>query len=145
VTPETLFSLASMAALPGWAILIFAPRRWGWLNAIPTVALPLALSALYAALILTHFSEADGDFNSLAGVKSLFASDWALLAGWVHYLAFDMFVGGVLAARLDRVGLHRVFQAPILVLVFLFGPLGAFLALLIEGGLRFPTLTQKGT
>ncbi len=32
--PDDLFGLASAAALPGWLILILAPRRWAWLNAI---------------------------------------------------------------------------------------------------------------
>lgn len=138
MSPEDLFGLASAAVLPGWAILIFAPRRWPLLNAVPQIAIPAGLSALYAVLILTRFAEATnagGGYGSLAAVARLFDSDWALLAGWVHYLAFDLFVGAWAAARLDRAGVGRIVQAAILPTIFLFGPLGLLLALMVEGGL----------
>lgn len=135
---DDLFGLASAAVLPGWAILVLAPRgRWVWLDRVASLILPLGLSALYAGLILTHFSGAEGGgFGSIAQVRALFADDWGLLAGWVHYLAFDLMIGAAMAHRMDRVGVSRLIQAPILVLIFLFGPLGALLALLTEGGLR---------
>lgn len=139
MTPEDLFGLASAAVLPGWAILIFAPRRWPLLNAVPALVLPGALSLLYAGVVLTHFANATaagGGFGSLAQVAILFSDDWALLAGWVHYLAFDLFIGAWAAARMDRNGLDRMVQAAILVCIFLFGPLGLVLVLLTELGLR---------
>lgn len=139
MTPEDLFGLASAAVLPGWAILILAPRRWPLLNAVPALVLPGALSLLYAGVVLTHFANATaagGGFGSLAEVAILFSDDWALLAGWVHYLAFDLFIGAWAAARMDRNGLDRLVQAAILVCIFLFGPLGLVLVLLTELGLR---------
>lgn len=139
MTPEDLFGLASAAVLPGWAILILAPRRWPLLNAVPALVLPGALSLLYAGVVLTHFANATaagGGFGSLAQVAILFSDDWALLAGWVHYLAFDLFIGAWAAARMDRNGLDRLVQAAILVCIFLFGPLGLVLVLLTELGLR---------
>lgn len=135
-TLERLFSLAGALVLPGWAILILAPRRWPRLSAVPTLVLPGLVAALYAVLVLTSLWAAPGGFGSLAEVRALFSDDTLLLAGWVHFLAFDLFVGAVLAGRMDHVGVHRLVQAPILLLVFLLGPLGALLALLVEGGLR---------
>ena len=136
MTPEVVFGLASAAVLPGWAVLILAPRRWPALNAVPQLVLPGALSLLYSALVLTHFAQAQGGFGSLADVRALFADDWLLLAGWVHYLAFDLAIGAWAAARMDRAGVGRLVQAVILPLIFLFGPLGLVLALLTETGLR---------
>lgn len=141
MNPEDLFGLASAAVLPGWALLILAPRRWPVLNAVPALIIPGALSALYAVLVLTHFAQAvqaGGGFGSLAEVAVLFQDDWALLAGWVHYLAFDLFVGAWAAARMDRDGIDRVVQACVLVAVFLVGPLGLLLALLMALALRIP-------
>jgi hypothetical protein len=140
MTPETLFGQAGMIAMLGWTLLMFGPRRFAWLNAVPALVLPATLSTLYALLVLTSFSGAEGGFGSLAEVRALFADDWVLLAGWVHYLAFDLLVGAVMAARLDRAGVGRLVQAPVLVLIFLLGPLGALLALLTEGALRLPSL-----
>ncbi len=138
MTPESLFGHAGTVAIAGWAILILGPRGWRWLDALPLLVLPVLLSALYAVLVLTSFAGAEGGFGSLADVRELFEDDWVLLAGWVHYLAFDLFVGAVLAGRMDRAGVTRLVQGPILVAVFLLGPLGALLALLTEGALRAP-------
>ncbi|MEZ5670602.1 MAG: ABA4-like family protein [Alphaproteobacteria bacterium] len=121
---ESWFGIGGQLAAAGWLVLIVAPRRWRLLNAVPRYAIPLALSLGYAVLILVWFGEADGGFGSLAAVKALMASDPVLLAGWVHYLAFDLFVGGWIARDADRRGLSRLVQAPILALTFMFGPIG---------------------
>ncbi|MGS4945694.1 ABA4-like family protein [Meridianimarinicoccus sp. RP-17] len=136
MTPEMLFSQAGMAAMAGWLILILGPRRFGWLNALPLWVIPSGLSAVYAALILSRFSGTGGGFDSLASVAVLMADPWALLAGWVHYLAFDLFVGAVMAARMDRAGVGRVVQGPVLGAIFMLGPLGFLVAALTELGLR---------
>lgn len=144
--PDELFGLACAAVLPGWAILIFAPRRWAVLNAVPQLMLPGALSLLYGALVLTHFAGAGGGYGSLAEVRALLSDEWMLLAGWVHYLAFDLAIGAWAAARMDRAGVDRLVQGAILPVIFLFGPLGFVLALLTEAGLRpvrFPALRMQ--
>lgn len=139
---ETLFSMASAAVLPGWLILMIAPRghklggRWVWVDRIPALILPLGLSALYAGLILAHFSAAGGGFGSIAQVRALFASDYGLLAGWVHYLAFDLMIGAMMAARMDAMGASRLMQAPLLGMIFLFGPLGVLLIWAMQGAMR---------
>lgn len=136
MTPEDLFGVANAVVLPGWLILLVAPRRWPLLNAVPQLVLPLALSLLYSALVLTHFASAAGGYGTLGEVKTLFASDWVLLAGWVHYLAFDLAIGAWAASRMDRTGVSRLVQAFVLPFIFLLGPLGLVLALLTEAGLR---------
>ena len=142
MTPDHLFSASNSLALAGWVLLTVGPRRVAWLRAIPLWVIPGALSALYAALVLSRFSGADGGFGSLDGVASLFSDRWVLLAGWVHYLAFDLFVGAVMATRMDRAGLGRLVQAPILITTFLLGPLGFLIAALTELGLRASALPR---
>jgi len=106
-------------------------------NHVPRTAIPLALSALYTALVLAFFWRAEGGgYGSIAEVRALFAHDHVLVAGWVHYLAFDLMVGALLAERMDRAGIHRLVQAPTLLATFMFGPAGVVLALLTEGTLR---------
>ncbi|MFT4725842.1 MAG: hypothetical protein ACI9UN_000337 [Granulosicoccus sp.] len=129
---EQLFSSASTLAMLGWVILVFLPRGWQWLNPIPAMLIPLILSVLYSFLIARYFFSAEGGFDSLANVQLLFTYPAAALAGWVHYLAFDLFVGGVIAKLADEIGLSRLIQAPILLLTFMFGPFGFLLFMLIK-------------
>lgn len=108
----------------GWVILIFGPRRFAVLNRVPGLVIPLLLAVPYALTVATQFASMDGGFGSLSEVRQLFADDAGLTAGWLHYLAFDLLIGAWLAVRMDEVQLSRVIQAPILLGVFLFGPLG---------------------
>ena len=146
MTPDDLFSYVGMAAMAGWVLLVLGPRRFDWFNAIPLWIIPAGLSAVYAALIFSRFSGTGGGFDTLDKVALLLSDRWALLAGWVHYLAFDLFVGAVMAARMDRAGVSRLVQAPILLSTFMLGPLGFLIAALTELGLRgamLPTQTQS--
>lgn len=135
VTPEEVFGLTGTPAMLGWLILILAPRRFPLLNAVPQLIIPLGLSFVYGVLVLRFFVEPGGGFASLAEVRQLFSSDWVLLAGWVHYLAFDLAIGAYLAARMDGAGIGRLVQAPILIATFLLGPIGFVLAILTEATL----------
>lgn len=134
--PDLLFQAANASAMAGWAVLVLAPRRLAWLDAVPRWVVPVGLSALYAGLMLAHFAEAGGGYGSIAEVRQLFASDAVLVAGWTHYLAFDLIVGGLMADRMDRAGISRLVQGPVLLTIFLFGPAGILLALATELGVR---------
>ena len=134
--PETLWSwegaflAANTAAFWGWAILIFAPRGIAWLHAIAKYVLPLAVSAAYAAVLVSQLGalDADAGYMSLAGLRALATSDAVLVAGWMHVVAFDLFVGAWAAERMDDRGLSRVVQAPILFAILMAGPLGFLIA-----------------
>jgi len=129
-TPEQFFGWGGQAAMLGWLILIFLPRRWPQLLWLPRFIIPFALSLLYSGLAMAHIATVEGGgFGSLAEVKVLLSNDWALLAGWIHYLAFDLFIGGWIAVKADEVGINRVIQAPILLATFMAGPLGLALFL----------------
>jgi hypothetical protein len=124
---EQQFSFVSTLAMMGWIALIFLPRRWAWLNLIPAYFIPIILSTIYSFLIARYFFSAEGGFDTLANVQQLFTYPGAALAGWVHYLAFDLFIGGMIAKQADEMSLSRLIQAPILLLTFMFGPLGYLL------------------
>jgi hypothetical protein len=124
---EQLFGLAGDLALAAWVALICLPRNPSIVQLIRYGVVGV-LAALYASLVFAYFFRVrGGGFGSLAAVRALFGSDPVLLAGWVHYLAFDIFTGVWIAERLDGLGTSRWLQAPILIATFLFGPLGLLL------------------
>lgn len=127
--PAVLFSHASAVATAGWLALglgvVF--RSPLLRDRIAGFAIPLALATLYTAIVAIRWWSAEGGFGSLADVAALFGSPWILLAGWVHYLAYDLFVGAWIARDADRRGAPRWLLIPVLPLAFLFGPAG-FLA-----------------
>ena len=145
MTADQLFSIANPVALLGWLVLIYAIiRRNDWLrDQIAGRWWPLGFAAIYLILIVLFFGRAEGGFDSLANVQKLFTSPWAALAGWVHYLAFDLFVGAWIARQHMQAGLPRWPLIAILPLTFMFGPIG-FLAFEVSRLLLSPsTRTQE--
>ena len=125
--PETLFAVANAAVLPGWIALLASPLAPRLAQAVAGLAIPLALSVGYAALILAFLapaSDAGGGFGTLAGVMALFAVPEVALAGWVHYLAFDLLIGALIVRRARAEGLPFALVLPCLPLTFLAGPAG---------------------
>jgi len=65
-----------------------------------------------------------GGFSSLSAVATLFTQPWLLLAGWMHYLAFDLIVGSWEVSDARERGIPHFAVVPCLVLTFMFGPAG---------------------
>jgi hypothetical protein len=126
VTPESAFRLFNTIALVGWIVLAVgvATRRALLYQTLAGRVFPVGFGVAYMILVATTFGSAEGGFSSLAGVRSLFQSDWVLLAGWIHYLAFDLFVGSWIARKTLERGINRLVLIPILPLTFMFGPVG---------------------
>lgn len=136
ITWETLFTLLNALAITGWLVLIAAPRDWHILGLVPRYVVPGLIALAYSGLIAAHFARAGGGYDSLAGVRALLSADPMLLAGWAHFLAFDLLIGVLIAERMDRAGVNRLLQIPALVATFLFGPAGWLLGLATEAGAR---------
>ncbi len=128
----SLFSVLNLAAVCGWLVIIFVPHRWRVFMLFPRYVVPGAIALVYTALMGVYFVQSAGGYSSIAQVRQLFASDPVLVAGWGHYLAFDLLIGVMLADRMDRAGVHRVLQAPIFVTIFMFGPAGWLVGVLTE-------------
>ncbi len=127
--PDQIFALANPLAMLGWLVLAFSPLAPRWADRIAGYAIPALLAALYAALIMAFWASAPGGFGSLAQVMALFTNPGAALAGWTHYLAFDLFIGAWQVRRARAIGLPHLAVLPCLVLTFLFGPIGLLLFL----------------
>lgn len=124
---EQVFSIASLIAMIGWIILAVAPRWVVTRKLIISGVIPLLLSVAYLILIVLFFGRAEGGFDSLANVMKLFTNEWAVLAGWIHYLAFDLFVGAWETKDAQEKGISHWFVIPCLLLTFMLGPVGFLL------------------
>ena len=139
MTPEQLFSVANTVALVAWlALILFQRHRWAT-NVVVVAAVSL-FAATYIPLIAARFFGSSGGFSSLAGVATLFADPWLMVAGWLHYLAFDLLVGRWEAQDAASRGLSPWLVAPCLLMTFMFGPAGWLLYMSIR---RFSRLAVQ--
>ena len=147
---ESLFAGANLLALVMWAGLIILPRWPALLSAalylgvgVLCLTYTIALAGLLGGLIPTPVDSGSGlDFGSIEGIRSIFATDAGVTIGWIHYLAFDLFVGIWIARDADAKDFGRWVQAPILLATFLAGPFGLLIWLIVRekrarvGGVR---------
>jgi len=93
----------------------------------------MAFAVTYVIVLSLHFGEAEGGFGSLPEVMKLFTDRWVTLGGWIHYLAFDLFVGAWIVEAGQREGLAWWRVLPALPVTFMFGPAGLLLFVLLRG------------
>ena len=128
MSPNQLFSVVNAIALCIWVLLAVFPRR-RWVTEVLVILIPALFAAGYTAIIISTFGNATGGFSSLPEVALLFSNQWLLLAGWIHYLAFDLLVGACEVRDSQRRAIPHLLVVPCLILTFLFGPAGWLLYL----------------
>lgn len=131
--PRFAFSAGNTIAMLGWLGLLtslFVPVARDGVRRTTRLLIPALFGVAYVVLSAQGWSKAaDGGFGSIEQVRALFAVDAALVAGWLHYLAFDLFVGSwIVEDGLTR-RVNRFALIPCLGLTFLFGPAGLLLFL----------------
>ena len=128
---ERIFSLSHLLVLPFWALMIFAPR-WRWTQRIMRslwVMAPIAL--LYAILVLPQLGALGPTLAqpSAAGVAAGLGQPAGATIGWVHFLAFDLFVGRRVYLDSRQRGRNAWWMGVVLLFTFMLGPIGLLLYL----------------
>ncbi|MEM6677535.1 MAG: ABA4-like family protein [Pseudomonadota bacterium] len=127
--PELVFEITSTSALLGWIVLAFAPLIPVTAQLVAGRIIPIGFGVIYAAMIVAYWGAAGGGYGSLTDVMALLSHPGTATAGWIHFLAFDLFVGAWITLDAPRRGLPHLAVLPCLALTFLFGPVGLLLYL----------------
>lgn len=126
-----VFKLANLSVLPGWVMLIFAPKARVTKWIAHSYAYSLFLGFFYLFMLIVSLG-GDGGMNSLENLKTSFQHDEVLILGWIHYLVFDLFVGAWIARDAQSNGIPHLIVVPILLLTLFAGPIGLLCYLVIR-------------
>jgi hypothetical protein len=136
MTSETLFTIANISVLPFWLLMIFAPRTSWALRIIRSPWISITPVMIYGALIVPFLAQMGpgliNAFGTLNGVMGLLSTPQGALAGWAHFLAFDLLVGRLAYLDAHERGISALVMAPVLLLIFMLGPLGFGLYLIVR-------------
>ena len=147
MTPQQIFAITNTVAVVGWILLAVLPGR-RWVTEVVTgKALPVFFAVVYVAIAVAVFPSAEGTFSTLDGVATLFSNPWLLLAGWLHYLAFDLLIGTWEARDARERGVPHLLLVPCLFTTLMFGPAGWLLYLAarsVAGATGGPGRTESG-
>jgi uncharacterized membrane protein YozB (DUF420 family) len=142
MTAAQIFQIVNPMALVGWMLLLLFPN-WKHTKHIITILFSsLLFAGIYVVSLSISYGKTGGNFSTLEGVRLLFTNDFALLAGWVHYLAFDLFVGTWEVEDSKVNGISRFLMIPCLFLTFMFGPTGLLCYTILKLVMRKPILTS---
>ena len=132
-----IFKVSSIFAMAGWFLLVVLPS-WQYSQFIVVGIIVTLLSFIYTYLIIfgkrldAPGYKSSGNFSSLQGVMDLFKSPRAVLAGWIHYLAFDLFIGLFIVSNAAHYDISHWLLVPCLLLALMFGPAGLLLYFVIR-------------
>ncbi|MGB8328757.1 MAG: ABA4-like family protein [Polyangiales bacterium] len=130
---ETLFKAANYLVIPFWLLLMLAPR-WTWTQRLvhgPVVV--LLLTPIYAYMLFGYGTAPEGfSFSSLYGVMIGFSTPHIVVAGWIHYLIFDLFVGAWQTRDAMRRRIPQLLLIPCLIATLMVGPIGLLLYVLVR-------------
>jgi len=136
MTLDTLFNVANTVALIGWILMALAPLRRALVIAAAR-CIAVALAVTYSVLLVQAVMGGGlgGDLTTLSGLTEGFSSPRAVLVGWVHYLAFDLWVGSWAIEDAGRRSVPHWAMLPVLFLTLMAGPVGLLTYLAVRTGL----------
>lgn len=134
---DTVFSIMNWGIVVPWSMLVFAPKARITRLLVHSMVPCLILAPLYAFLLFGDRPGPQGaSFFSLEGVTRIFTTPWTIVACWIHYLIFDLFIGAWEVRDAERLGIKHLFVVPSVVLTLLFGPIGLLSWALLRTMLR---------
>jgi Domain of unknown function (DUF4281) len=122
-----IFRIVSFISILGWGLIVFLPS-WAYTSTLTTFVVVALLCVFYVYLLFfarpQGISKPQGSFFTLAGILQLFQNPRAVLAGWVHFLAFDLMVALWIRSDAASHNIAHGWLVPIYLLTLMFGPAG---------------------
>ena len=138
ISADDIYLALNYGVMPFWALIIFLPFLKITDRLVHSVFAPIVLGATYTWLLanvmggVVQMPEGAG-FASLDALMKTFSVKEAVVAGWAHYIVFDLFIGAWIARDAQRAGISPFIAAPTLLLTFLVGPIGLLSYLMLRG------------
>jgi hypothetical protein len=130
---DAIFKICNTIALLSWVFLIVATPFFKHTQTILVSSVVMLFCIVYAWLLFSSFNPSDVEkFSTADGLMSLFTNKTAVVAGWVHYLAFDLMTGIWITYNAKKHGINHWVTTPALFFTFMMGPVGLLLYLLIR-------------
>jgi hypothetical protein len=144
---ELWYIIVNVIPLPWWGLMILAPKSSLTQRMTQNYAIFVVLAALYGIFLGLGISQFPGGFGfdfSYEQIRQFLSqSPLGFVAAWLHYLAFDLFVGFWVYQEGLRLRLPTWQTSLCLLVVLMVGPLGLGLFLLRRRFTRLPGVTVK--
>ena len=126
---EVMFWFSSVWILPFWVLMWFLPEHQltrRFVGDLRYCFLPLLVPYIIVVIpqVSTILLALGSDMPTPQVVIALFADEDVIILGWLHYLAFDMFLGRFIWLRMVAMKRPMYVSTPVLILCMMMAPLG---------------------
>ena len=124
---ETIFNVFNTGILFFWLALMVFPKSKFTQKTTDFPWVPLVIAFGYIYFLSTTEGTFSADFSSLSGLTQMFqnANPQGVAAGWLHYLAFDFWVGCWMLKDSQKKQIKHFFVLLPMLCTFMLGPVGA--------------------
>ena len=133
LTVENIYFWSNIGILPFWLLLIFLPNSKFTRILTNSIIIPLILASTYSYVIYKSILLDEQVFDvfnlyqDLESLYTIFATESFLLVFWLHFLAFNIFLGSWISIDASKYLIPKYFTGIILIFVYLIGPIGLVL------------------
>ena len=130
---EIIFNIYNTGILIFWFFLLVFPKSKLTQKMTDFPWIPLVIAFGYIYFLGTSDSIFSVDFSSLSGLTEMFqnSNPRGVAAGWLHYLAFDFWVGCWILRDSQKKGVKHVFIIFPMLFTFMLGPVGVIIYTLV--------------
>tara|TARA_A100001011_G_scaffold146218_1_gene154303 strand:+ start:2409 stop:2840 length:432 start_codon:yes stop_codon:yes gene_type:complete len=130
---ETIFNIYNTGILIFWSLLLFFPKNKLTQKITDYPWVPLVIAFGYIYFLSSSNDIFSVDFSSLSGLTDMFrnSNPRGVAAGWLHYLAFDFWMGCWILRDSQKKGIKHVFIIFPMLCTFMLGPIGIIIYTLV--------------
>jgi hypothetical protein len=131
---KIIFDLSGLLVLPFWLLMILAPMWKVTLALMKSPWIVIGPVLVYAILVFPQIASILPTVMrpELSQIASLLATPEGATIAWMHFLAFDLFVGRWVYLESREKNFSPWLMAPILFLVLMLGPIGFLIYLILR-------------
>ncbi|MEO1438344.1 MAG: ABA4-like family protein [Bacteroidota bacterium] len=134
---QTWFSLVNTIILLPWLLMLLVPKWKGTQTLIYSYVFQLLLGVLYLVWFVMNLSDFDMEaFSEIDKLALAFSNPQLAFIGWIHYLAFDLFVGAWILKDGHAKQIAHWKLVPCLLFSFMMGPIGLLLYLGLRASVK---------
>ena len=133
MTYEIIFNIYNTGILIFWLFLLVFPKSKLTRKMTDFPWIPLVIAFGYIYFLGTSDSIFSVDFSTLSGLTEMFqnSNPRGVAAGWLHYLAFDFWVGCWILRDSQKKGVKHAFIIFPMLFTFMLGPVGVIIYTLV--------------
>lgn len=132
--PAFLFQTSSLFVMPFWIAMVFFPRWERLVGIIRSPWIAVVPSIYYAIMVIPGLIDLFAIVGNpqIDGLMGVLGTPLGTAISWVHFLAFDLFVGRWIYLDAHERKIHPVIIAPALFFTLMAGPLGFLIYLIMQ-------------